>query len=570
MKRIDPATGKVYDDEEGIPLPPVAAPPAAAAPPPLALPQLALAANQRRAQFGVSPQGLALDPSGAPMRANVPLGGATEAIPPGGAPGGASGAIPPPQPIGLPQPGGLVKSGKTSGGSTSSTVISKEERRIRADQAKEADAGVDLAKQQGELDMHRAELEQQQAAAKAAHSAEWEAKRADVEAQANAHIQQRQEEYQSEVQRLREEQPHNFWANKSTGEKIAGAISIALGAYGGALSGHGGNVGLSIINSAIEQDARVQQEKMAKQRDLVGMAKEGVGEARLEKSDMLRDLQARKEAAWERVGDQFAAQAKALGPSQAGIAAAKQEQAARERASQIRLEAAELDRKKVESQWATQFAQTDGGAARAAKDRAQENAVFDPTSGNPVGQAPNATVAAKINAANKSNVESLKIIQEMRDLQKTATAADRLNPWSDYSQSMKSLGTGLFLAVKDGTAGMNSEMDAKRLEGRFGPDMARVFGDTTMMEKLEKNIHQQIAANLGSAGVDPGQSSSIIRGARNLTEPGPATQAPAAPARAKMSDTEIAGAQKWLRDNPRDPRAAAIRQRLTGMLSGGL
>lgn len=55
-------------------------------------------------------------------------------------------------------------------------------------------------------------------------------------------------------------QPQNFWADKSTGTKIAAGIALALGAYSSTISG-GPNQAMQVIDSAINRDLQLQKEK---------------------------------------------------------------------------------------------------------------------------------------------------------------------------------------------------------------------------------------------------------------------------------------------------------------------
>lgn len=58
---------------------------------------------------------------------------------------------------------------------------------------------------------------------------------------------------------LSEIDPNRFWANKSTGSKIVGALAIALGEVGRSLTGGQSNSALSIINDAIDRDINAQK-----------------------------------------------------------------------------------------------------------------------------------------------------------------------------------------------------------------------------------------------------------------------------------------------------------------------
>lgn len=59
--------------------------------------------------------------------------------------------------------------------------------------------------------------------------------------------------------------PNHYWANKSTGDKVLATISLLLGGLGG--MGHG-NVGLDILNKAIEQDIDAQKANLNQKNNL--------------------------------------------------------------------------------------------------------------------------------------------------------------------------------------------------------------------------------------------------------------------------------------------------------------
>lgn len=71
-------------------------------------------------------------------------------------------------------------------------------------------------------------------------------------------------------QKLQEEafkiQPQDFWANKSTGAKIAAGLAMAVGAYSSAMTG-GPNTAKQIIDGAIAQDLALQKEKYQRAKD---------------------------------------------------------------------------------------------------------------------------------------------------------------------------------------------------------------------------------------------------------------------------------------------------------------
>ena len=96
--------------------------------------------------------------------------------------------------------------------------------------------------------------------------------------------------------------PNRFWADKGTGEKIAAAISIGLGALGGALQGTGKNAALDIMDRAVDRDIMAQEkalmqnkDSLAVQQSLLGMYHQQVGDmdaARsLAKADAIQSIQ---------------------------------------------------------------------------------------------------------------------------------------------------------------------------------------------------------------------------------------------------------------------------------------
>lgn len=68
----------------------------------------------------------------------------------------------------------------------------------------------------------------------------------------------------ADVNALKQQNYGGYWQDKSTGTKILGAISIALGAYGAAKTG-GQNYALNIINKAMDDDFQQYQSNINKQ-----------------------------------------------------------------------------------------------------------------------------------------------------------------------------------------------------------------------------------------------------------------------------------------------------------------
>ena len=86
---------------------------------------------------------------------------------------------------------------------------------------------------------------------------------------------------------------NRVWTNMSTGSKILAGIAMALGGYGGALSGKGDNKALDVINKAIDRDIEEQkfnlQQKSQNMRDQVSVGQSMLGNLRAKFGD---DVQA--------------------------------------------------------------------------------------------------------------------------------------------------------------------------------------------------------------------------------------------------------------------------------------
>ncbi len=63
----------------------------------------------------------------------------------------------------------------------------------------------------------------------------------------------------AQIERLKAVEFKNFWADKGTEQKIAAAIAVGLGAIGAGLSGTGQNVGLQMLNRAMDDDFKIQE-----------------------------------------------------------------------------------------------------------------------------------------------------------------------------------------------------------------------------------------------------------------------------------------------------------------------
>lgn len=139
-------------------------------------------------------------------------------------------------------------------------------------------SGYDM-QQDALLNAANAEMELQRNANIALESLQKQ--RDDMEAKNVLAEQRRAEKQQEELDKLNaavqevgsmEVKPGNFWAKRSTGEKIAAAISIMLGGIGQGMMQRGSNAALDVINNAVKEDIAAQKANIAnKQNKIAGM-----------------------------------------------------------------------------------------------------------------------------------------------------------------------------------------------------------------------------------------------------------------------------------------------------------
>ena len=101
------------------------------------------------------------------------------------------------------------------------------------------------------------------------------------------------ENYQTALDNYNKMEYKGFWENKSTGEKILGAISIALGAYAQAVSGGKlPNTALNIINKAMDDDFAQYKEKANKKLKLIDQSRMSIQDKQRARQGIAQDLAA--------------------------------------------------------------------------------------------------------------------------------------------------------------------------------------------------------------------------------------------------------------------------------------
>jgi hypothetical protein len=90
----------------------------------------------------------------------------------------------------------------------------------------------------------------------------------------------------SEVQNAAQINPNRFWAEKDTGDKVAAAIAIGLGALGSALQGTGKNAALDILDKAVDKDIMAQEKAYMQKKDSLAVSQSLLGMYKNQVDDM--------------------------------------------------------------------------------------------------------------------------------------------------------------------------------------------------------------------------------------------------------------------------------------------
>ena len=171
-----------------------------------------------------------------------------------------------------------------------------------------------------ELDKELALVKEQKAAQEAAIKQEKQLK---LEEQLKKDEEIRQQDL-SAIQSAREEAKNfkfqDYWADKSTANKLLAAFAVGVGALGGAISGNNQNTALDIINKTIDRDYQLQKDKLSKLQSEISSATEQSNLNRQTSADALARLDASFAGKLDSVASQFEQKLLKMGVPAAEIA----------------------------------------------------------------------------------------------------------------------------------------------------------------------------------------------------------------------------------------------------------
>lgn len=270
---------------------------------------------------------------GAPPVANVlaPPGVAAPGVAPptpslpGGLPpvDAATGATPAPA-MRPPSPDMLTKDLTSSGGSRTKVVESAAEKKLVGEMGKTQAEHEAAIRQQGGLNQQAAGEQATAAAERARIEQAHAAERQRVADEQNKVIAAKQAEHDAKAAQYSKTELKDFWADKSTGQKVAAAFAVALSGLGNAFQaragmGAGKNGAMEVLNKAVEDDRQLQLQRIAKMRDDVAMARTGIADAREAKRALIEDTEAKYSAARAKIETDLAARMSKLLPDQAAV-----------------------------------------------------------------------------------------------------------------------------------------------------------------------------------------------------------------------------------------------------------
>lgn len=442
-------------------------------------------------------------------------------------------APPPMPPVAPPRPPPMIRDTSTT--SSTREVPRPEEAALMRRQTAADEAGIGIAGQQGAALQAKSATEAEAARMRSTARQGFEPQTTAVVDQGAADMQKAKGIYDAENQRLvAMGDPKGFWETRSTGQKVAAAIALAMGAIGGALTGRGGNAAMDVINHAVETDYRLQMAKIQQQEKRVSAAKEGVGMARQSAADAREQLELKQAARWNTLGAYAEQKAAEVGTQNAAATAAAIKNAAEEKRNEHLMKWYEGQRSKVTS---TNTNVSGTGVAGAAQ--ATQTAIFD-LKGNPVGNALRPDEAEKIRAGQAATNSLLATIEDIKRFNGGHNWATRKGPDAQkQAEALTAAGAGYLTTMYQ--SGVLNQGEFDRYKSFLQPGMLQGSeGANKTLEIVRDGAERAYNNRVRSQGV-------------KLPEAAPQQQGPAGGTPAGVSQQFMGGA-----------RLVTQRSRLTG------
>jgi len=201
---------------------------------------------------------------------------------------------PPPAPAPAPPPRARPPG---AGAGPPGLNTSAEERRLYNEQQQLQGQAVTAEQAGGEIRKKIAGIESTAADEEATRKAQAEQHQQTVIDEANKRTQQWADRAQAATDQYMKMDFHDYWADKSTGNKVLAGLSIMFGALG--RTDNSTNPGLKMVNDAIERDFRMQQARIEKAKGNMAAAREGYELGLTQKQQALADNKLKEAAAYD-------------------------------------------------------------------------------------------------------------------------------------------------------------------------------------------------------------------------------------------------------------------------------
>lgn len=411
----------------------------------------------------------------------------------------------------------------------------------RADKKQE-----EIVRRAGALAKEQAVIEQDKAEEVAAYETSLAREREAMRAEQDAKVAAARDRLLTEKEKFSKMELRDFWADKSTGKKIAAVMAVGFGGLAAGILGTS-NSTLDILNKAVDDDFRLQRAQIQKQAEEIANATGDVEQARQFLADAETRINAKHSEALKKVEAKYAARLKAQGYDVAQIAQDKGllsigEQAREREQAAITNEMQRQQGLRARTTSTTMLVDPElakGGAAH-------DLSIYGP-GGVVIGRAKDPKTAAEVNKSNGAFAQLDNILGQLEAGYKKDGVP--LNPFGDAWNSKKTLEAQAIVAYKN----------MAELGALSGPDMGLVISaigggltgeqSVAKLRKARELLAQGQAKFMDARGVKGEQA------VQSLTQPQGGGKA--------LSEQDRA-ALEWAKQHPGDERAKKI-LRLHGM-----
>jgi hypothetical protein len=394
---------------------------------------------------------------------------------------------------------------------------------------------AELAEKVAEQGRLKAIEEQAKADEKLALTAEKQAKIGEITAVGEETFKTRLAESDRAYEEMRKNsQLKDYWADKSTGDKILAGFAIALGGLGAGMTGDKSNKALDIIQKNIDRDFETQKQNFLNSKDVLAAARDQAQDGRQAVQDQLNLFNLKQAAAYETLSDKYASLAAKRGIPEAQLAQdsilldlrAKQNQARMEYEKGLRQSVSNSVQNQITTTTNTGVAKpVEGSTPKDAQDEIQGNKDFETWKKR-------RQAADQFKALRKAGAEGAAVADFIATgLQQGSFSPDMIN-----------------ILTKRNLLDNAGNVLREKIVGGFDPKMVEAMSTGL--------VAQEAQARMNAAGP--------IQRAKQLGQQrfGDANYFLGAPEASTQVSAEDQAALQWANANPNDPRAAEIKRSL--------